>query len=204
MEFEEPKIDIRPPQEPGGNLWKEYKRIFNESNYKWILFMDTDVLLLNRNYYTILQRVINNKPNTGLFTCTTNDIGCDYQRVDEMSREDSIKKHLEYSRKRYEKYRESLIDLTFEKRSVSGFFMLINKEAWFSIEDPIPEELFGLDVFITHSIRKKGWPIYLIPGLYCYHMYIRDKVYGSLISEEKTSVELWEEREKKRKKRKKK
>jgi len=175
------------PHLPNGQLAEAYNKIMRETSDQWVLMVESDVLLTNRNFYGIFERAIKNAPeDTGMISCVCNSVNCDWQ-IDGFE-SDSISEHLQHSRQRYRKYGDELVDVT-DGMLASGFVMLINRDAW---KDVPPGGQFGRDNWIHQQMKDNGWRIFVLPGLYVYHLHKRNGP-GSMLSEEKTIVELYKE-----------
>lgn len=53
---------------------------------------------------------------------------------------------------------------------ISGFFMLVNKQAWEKAGGFPGKEMFKEDWGFSHRVSKAGYRLMLINGLYVYHM----------------------------------
>ena len=179
------KIDVRIPYEPGGKLGADYNRIMRETPHDWVLFLDHDVFLcLNPNWYHICQHVIDAEQNVGIFTCKTNAHHSNTGQQEPNSPEgDSISEHFLFSKKVWDTYGYSCSDIT----KISGFFMLVNKQAWKKAGGFPGREMFKEDWDFSRRVSKAGYRLMLINGLYVYHM---KKRYGTFIEGIKTTKEV--------------
>lgn len=194
------KIDTRIAFSPDGNLGAEYNRIIEESNHEWILFIDHDVLLLNPHWYLLCTKAIEQHPETGLFTCYTNNIGGPDQKAHGCpGKEANIMEHRLHAKQLFEtnQFNCSVID----GNKCSGMFLLINKSAWKAVGGFNKKGLFKLDWDFGRAVQNKNYKVMRIDGLYVYH--IRDRALGSWIEGIKTSKEVRDERMKHKDKRRK-
>jgi GT2 family glycosyltransferase len=188
-----PKIDVRIPYEPGGKLGEDYNRIMKETPHNWVLFLDHDIFLsLNPNWYYICQHAIEKEPNVGVFTCKTNAHHSNTGQQDpEAPKGADLFEHLDYSRKVWEKnkYHCSPID------KISGFFMLVNKQAWGKANGFPGKAMFKEDWDFSRKVKKAGYKLAIIDGLYVYHM---KKRIGSFIDGLDTTKEIKAKRDAKK------
>jgi len=169
-----PKIDVRIPYEPGGLLGADYNRIMKETKYNWVLFLDHDIFLsLNPHWYYICQQTINQTVDqkVGLITCKTN---INHKQTGQYDPESpigcSIEEHRDYAKTAWNKHA-----LSYEKiEKASGFFMLVNKSAWFDVGGFIGSGLFREDWIFSRRLRLTGFSILCMKGLYVYHARRRD------------------------------
>ncbi len=163
-----PKIDVRIPFEPGGQLGADYNRIMKETLYDWILFLDHDVILsVNPHWYYISQKTIENlkDKNVGLITCKSN-VRHNTKQVDPNSPiTDNIMEHRNYAKETWEKYKFE----TSEIDRASGFFMLVNKKAWSKAGGFPGIGIFNEDWAFCKRILNTGNKIFCMNGLYIYH-----------------------------------
>ena len=162
------KIDVRIPYEPGGKLGWDYNRIMMETPHDWVLFLDHDVFLaLNPNWYHICQKVMQNHPSVGVFTCKTNakHSNTGQQDVDAPG-SDSIAEHQEYAKVVWDKNNYSCTPVS----KISGFFMLVSKKAWKDAGGFPGKAMFKEDWDFTRKVKNAGYKLMIINGLYVYHM----------------------------------
>lgn len=187
------KIDVRIPYEPGGKLGEDYNRIMKETSHNWVLFLDHDVFLsLNPNWYHICQQVIENEKKVGMFTCKTNAHHSNTGQQDPDAPKDSdLLQHLEFSKKVWgeNQYSCSKID------KISGFFMLVNKKAWEKAGGFPGKAMFKEDWDFSRKVKKAGYELKIINGLYVYHM---KKRVGTFIDGEDTTKEIKRKRDAKK------
>ncbi len=183
-------IEWRMPHKPGGRLAEAYNACIAGARTPWVGLVESDVLLVNRNFDGICRRLIAAAPpGLGAITCVTNRCKNRWQCVPGMEDEDSLAKHLAFARRRYEEFGDSLLDYTDSRQLMSGFFMLIRVAAWEDIE---PGGQFGRDNLVHKRMAERGWRVALARGLYVLHLHKRDGD-GSMLPEEKTIVELYRE-----------
>jgi len=182
------KIDVRIPFEPGGKLGQDYNRIMNETSHDWVLFVDHDVLLAtNLHWYYICQQAIQNYSDAALFICYTNNIGCKYQKHKEAPKTSNLNKHRIFAKSLFLKnqYNCKKIEVfaqTGKKKYLSGFFLLLSKMAWEMIGGFVGAGMYKEDNYLHKRLDEYRLPIYLIEGLYCYHL--RDRSGDSWIKED--------------------
>jgi GT2 family glycosyltransferase len=184
----EPKIDIRIPFEPQGRLGADYNRIMEESRQEWVLFKDHDILIFHPSWYLICQKAIREKPDAGMFTIFTNNIGCKMQRLKRAPHTSrSILHHKHFAREIWNKNGYSMTEIT--GYLISGFFILTSRTAWKKAGGFRGTGLFGEDTEYHRKIIKAGLKCWRINGLYAYHL--RDRVDGTWIGGIKTAKEYW-------------
>jgi len=114
-------------------------------------------------------------PKVGLITCVTNFVETykhppneESQKADIVVTTTNIEDHIRVAKKLYNKYHADLRRVTSYK--VAGFFMLVNKEIWQSLQfQDIGTGLRGIDWNYCKRLLDNGYEIYEMPGLYVYH-----------------------------------
>lgn len=166
-------IEIVIPYEPDKQLAYAYNRAVNNSKADWILFLDYDVMILNHNFYNVLTSAIQHAPSScGWISACTNRLGPltnIHQLLTDAPQSDDLDEHAKYSKQLYDKYEDSLVDITpLAKRvPLSGFFILTPVEVAKSIKFRGP--ILGCDNYYCSDLLKGGYSIQLLPGFYCYH-----------------------------------
>jgi GT2 family glycosyltransferase len=141
-----------------------------ETPHNWVLFLDHDVFLaLNPHWYHIAQKTIidhQQKQKVGMITCKTNINHKGTGQFDENApQNDRIEDHRAYAKIAWETY-------GYETESIekaSGFFMLVNKNAWFEVGGFIGEGLFREDWVFSRRLTSNGFSVICLRGLYVYH-----------------------------------
>ena len=185
MSWLEPKIDCRWPHEPGGRLGEDCNRIMAESPYDWVLIVDSDVLMINRAWYEIVQQAIRDHPHTGIFTCWCNNIGNKHQQHPDAPPATCFLEHQKFAEYLWATHQ---YNVTSVPRSICGFFMVIQKAAWEKAGGFPGVGQFLEDNDFSKAVLRAGYPIHRLDGVYAYH--IRDRKVGSWVPGVKTSYEL--------------
>ena len=146
-----------------GNAYNCYMGLLPNDD-DWACLTDRDTFFLSSNYDTILNKAIEDNPDTGLFTCYTNRVGekkqC-YKGV--ISNNPDIVAHKVISDQLEGIYTYK------ELESVSGFMMMVQKRTWNKIK--FKKGLLGVDNWYSEDLVKAGYKIKLIEGLYMFHYY---------------------------------
>lgn len=77
-------------------------------------------------------------------------------------------KELAYKIWRQHGYDLKRIELNSEG-GISGFFMVLNKQAWLDVGGFPAKGFFGEDTAIARKMWNAGKPMYVMRGLYCWH-----------------------------------
>ena len=157
----------------------------------WALVLDHDVFLsLNPLWYEICLNAIEKVGhNAGWITCNTNQIGCPLQKTDynfekgdyNYSKEydtNDMRKHFEIAERIYKERKGQIKNITEQakKHPLSGFFMLINKNAFnkviekFELSD---SKFIGFDTWYCARLIELNYNIYIMQDIYVYHGYKR-------------------------------
>lgn len=169
-------IDTRIVYEPGEgnnffvNLGFAYNRAMKLSK-DWVLFLDQDVFLINRDWYKIALNAIDQVGHeAGFITCVTNRIGNTLQIVPGIrGLPDDLTMHDTISQERWEMYGNTVEDITDKTDKLSGFFILTHKQAWKDVGGFKEGQINAFDTAYCLSVKQAGYKLYLIPGLYVYH-----------------------------------
>ena len=196
-------IDVKIPYTLNGNLGKEQNRIISQSQNRWVLSVDHDVLLaVNPHWYYLCVKAINKyatQNKIGIFTCYTNDIGDGVnpheQRYASGVLGDDVYEHVGAAKYVFATNQYQCTDITHTEK-FAQFFMLVNKEAW-QKAGGFKDGFFDSDRKFAKRIKRAGYKIYRIDGLYVYHMHnVNCK---SWIDGQKTRGERWENHTERRK-----
>lgn len=163
-----PKIDVRIPYEPDGKLGWDYNRVMTETPHEWVLFIDHDVILsTNPHWYHICQETIKNH-NPALATCYTNahhKTGQQYTPILRAKETTSFQYHRAVAKEVWERYRYGIKSIP----KVSGFFMLISKTWWKSVQGFPAKGMFREDWTFSSNIHRNKGKMVIMQGLYVYH-----------------------------------
>lgn len=170
-------IAIIIPYEPDKKLAYAYNRAANDSLADWILFLDTDLFILNHRFYNICLSAISKVDSTcGWITARTNRLGPS-TRIHQLDvnapKSDDISEHTLYSEKLYSEYGDEVRNITNLSKQIplSGFFILTPTKVAQSVG--FRGEFLGCDNNYCNDLIKLGYSTWIIPGLYFYHQYKR-------------------------------
>lgn len=165
----DPLIEVKIPMFPG-NLGHAYN-LGMETAREWVIFIDSDIYLRTQpKWYEICQEAIKQHGAAGLFTCVTNRIACPAQRCNDAPASDNLQDHIEYARRRFDKFKYLVNPIPRVKPS--GFFMMLHRKTWDKVK--FPPGFLGVDNRYANQLRSAGFHVYLIEGLYLYHGYLRE------------------------------
>lgn len=148
----------------------EFSKIDNSED--WVCLMDADMLFFQSYFGHIIQNHVENNPNTGLFTCYTNQIGNPVQLYSaKAKRIDSAKYHFNIA-KSLEKQNKGLS--TLHRQRVAGFLMVIKKATWNAIRDDVAakcqgQNILGVDYMIADVMNQRKYEIRRMEDLYVFH-----------------------------------
>jgi GT2 family glycosyltransferase len=182
------RIDIRIAYEPGRKLARAYNRVMEEAVAEWVLILDWDLFNCNPYWYDCCVSAIDQVGDrAGWITCVTNRIGSNSQRASRFMPNDeqppldnNIENHVLYARKMHRIFNTMDKDGRLVKADVkripgalSGFFILTSKTAWKACGgfDENRKRLLGVDNKYSQALSQAGYQLFLIPGLYFYHIY---------------------------------
>lgn len=164
-------IDTKIVYEPGKKLALAYNRAMASTAAEWVLFLDQDLFICNPHWYAMCLSAIDQVGHeAGWITCVCNRIGAPQQRCRPDPDTDDVMDHIAFARRLYEQFGHTTKPCP---GSLSGFFILTSKTAWraaggFNERRP---GMLGVDNDYSRSVRRAGFGLFLMPGLYFYHLY---------------------------------
>jgi len=171
-------IDTRIVYEPGRKLAYAYNRAMEDTSAEWVLFIDHDVYLCcNPYWYTMsldaVRKVQGEK--VGWITAKTNRIGCKAQLHAVGEDSDDLNHHIAIAQQVYKQKGDALHRVN--GGNFSGFFILTNKTAWKAVGGfrHMDKGLSAIDVDYCRRLRREGFSLYVMSGLYMYHYYKKRK-----------------------------
>lgn len=133
----------------------------------WGVILDHDAMFMTSHWYAQIEEAIACKPDAGAFAVVTNRIASTWQLAVETVRlGDDIRAHRTAGETRRAK--RTLLDIT-ETKGFGGVVTAVNRDAWAETEG-YADGLFCVDHSLFFRMRDKGRRIYLIEGLYVYHL----------------------------------
>lgn len=139
--------------------------------HDWACFIDHDAMWTTTNWYRQLERAIKVRPAAGLFTAVTNRVGSARQVAPGV---DPKNHDIYYHRKLGKKLGQAggIIDIT-NGSPISGVVMCLSRSAW-SRAGGFKSGMLGVDNAMHRDLKRRGYKIYLLTGLYVYHWYRAD------------------------------
>ncbi len=162
------------------NAGAAYNRAMQRATSEWVLFLDHDLFLCNRHWYSIsckaIEYCIENRIKTGWISAVTNRIGNPAQKVPGAPLSHDIAEHCLFAKGLYEMHGSKVEQC---RGAMSGFWILTNKKAWrdvggFNENRP---KILGVDNDYSGALSRAGYTHQRMPGLYVYHIYHQKKLY---------------------------
>lgn len=161
----------------------------------WGCFLDHDAMFTTSTWYTQIEKVINENPKIGAFTCRTNRVGCWGQWVRNVDIDNHcIKYHRKVGLHLQKKYNVEITNFgenVEPLRGFSGVFMLVKKKTWKTINGFKDFGFLGVDNDFRQRLIRNKIKLYVMDGVYVYHWYKADKLYDhSLQKLEKYKIDF--------------
>lgn len=135
----------------------------------WICLQDGDIAYLTPTWGKQIEDTIKKHgKDFGLIGCMTNRLGRDIQRTGDVNDHHDMLRHMDIAFKNELEYYAEVEDIT-SKKYIAGMFMLFPKSVW--KECKFPENNIAFDDAFSILVRKKGYKLGLMKGLYVYHLY---------------------------------
>lgn len=148
-----------------GKAYNQYMELLPNS-WDWAVLCDRDTMFLQEDYYDRIERAIQSRPKTGMFTCLTNRVGERKQCYQgKISDNPNIRDHKIISDQLKDIYTYKEID-----HGISGFIMIIQKAAWQKV-GKFRDGLLGVDNEYSQRMVNNGLKVVVIEGLYVFHYY---------------------------------
>ena len=160
-------IDVRVPYCTDRNLGRAYNEIIRTSTENWVLLLDHDVFLaLNPRWYEICMNTIQ-QHNPALASCWTWREGSALSWIayQESPVSKDLSEHVKTAQVLYEKHGMSVSPV----EKVTGFFMLVNKDAWAAVGGFPAKGINNEDWEYCDKLNRAGHKILRMDGLYVYH-----------------------------------
>lgn len=135
----------------------------------FICVMDGDMMYLTPDWGKQIEDAIKlNGDKFGLIGCVTNRLGRPIQRLSDIDDNHDITYHYEIAKEQRDRYYATIEDIT-KKKYIAGMFMLFPKSVWNKVK--FRENNIAFDDHFSNDVRKKGYKLGLMKGLYVYHAY---------------------------------
>jgi len=162
-------IEVKIPYEPKRKLAFAYNRAMISSVTQWVLLLDQDVFLCNPLWYKMCLDAIKQLKGTkaGLVACVTSGPRQKSLQKASSIESDNIEDHISIAQQVYQEHRNELIQVHIP---VTGFFMLIKRQAWKKVKfQAMNRGVGGVDIDFSKRLLEAGYSIWLMKGLYVYH-----------------------------------
>jgi len=171
-------IQVQIPYDLNGQLACAYNRAMERATTEWVLFIDHDLFLVNKHWYTMCCSAVQQLKGepVGWISAVTNRIGNPAQKAKDAPKSNNLEDHFSFARKLYEEYGSKVERC---KGAMSGFWILTNKTAWRKSGgfDENRKRLLGVDNKYSQALNRAGYRHYRMPGLYVYHIWRQKKLF---------------------------
>jgi GT2 family glycosyltransferase len=153
-----------------GKYYNDFMNILPEET-DFACFVDGDTIFTTPNYGLIIEKVVNENPEIGCFTCYTNRIGCRWQIAPGVdSDSNDMEYHRDFGKNLQIIFSTDCVDVTNEEL-MSGVMILIKKSLWRKIGKFKEDKMLGIDNDLHIKIKNINEKIFLMKGMYLYHWY---------------------------------
>lgn len=134
----------------------------------WAAIIDHDCMFTTPHWFAQMHEAIAAVPDAGAFAVVTNRIAAPWQKAAEgVIAGDDIHAHRKIGEARRHSHR-TLLDIT-ETKGFGGVVTLLSRDAWAQTPG-YADGLFCIDHSIFFRLKDAGRRVYLIEGLYVYHL----------------------------------
>lgn len=161
------KIHYSNPFDIDKNIGKAYNEFCDmvPNDEDWIVMQDGDMMYLSPDFGKNIHDTIQKHGDKyALFGCYTNRLASTHQlHLGAFSNDHDVLNHLEIA-KQY-----TGTDVT-ETHGIAGLFMCFQKKTWKAVGG-FQENSHTFDSHFSVKVKRKGFKIALMKGLYVYHQY---------------------------------
>lgn len=134
----------------------------------WAVILDHDAMFTTPYWHAQIVEAIACRPDAGAFAVVTNRIASNWQRDAEgAALGDDVMLHRVLGERR-RRSRRSLLDITCTK-GFGGVVTVVNRDAWAETAG-YADGMFCIDHSLHFRLADAGRRVYLIEGLYVYHV----------------------------------
>ncbi len=158
------------------NTEKCIGKSYNESmaiakDDEWVCFLDGDAVHTTTYFGKCIEEVIDSNPQYSLLTCTTNRIGCSYQRNHKIDWSNNDQEaHRALGESMWGTFKTQVTDITHHP-PLSGVLIAIKKSAWSEVGGFVESKMLGVDNDIHIKFTKNNFKVGLMLGIYVQHWY---------------------------------
>ena len=135
----------------------------------WICLQDGDINYLTPTWGKQIEDAIKlHGDKFGIIGCLCNRLGRSIQRYGDINDHHDMDRHHDIAKKLEDEHWAEVEDIT-SKKYIAGMFMLFHKDVW--KECKFEENNIAFDDAFSKSVRRKGYKLGLMKGLYVYHLY---------------------------------
>ena len=161
-----PYIEIFIPYEPCKQLGMAYNRAMDCAE-DWVLLLDHDTFLCNPNWYEMcINAIIRVGHKAGWISAVTNRAANGSQKAPGAPDNENLVEHMSFAEMLYNRHGTELVEAA--NPEFTGFFILTHKKAWLDAYGFDYE--FHVDGRYAKRLVEAGYKMYVMPGLYLYHM----------------------------------
>ncbi len=160
------------PWDSNKNIAEAYNRFMEllPSDNDYGCFIDGDAMFLHPFFGSQLEYITHKYQECGLFTCSTNRIGCPWQLGGVLGSDD-ISEHREFASTVYNIHYSDITEIKPTQQLMSGVLILIKKSLWKKIGGFKGDGMLGVDNQLHKDVIDAEEKLYLMNGVYVYHWY---------------------------------
>lgn len=153
-----------------GNAYNDCVSLLNDED--WFVFLDHDAMFIRRDWYPYLKNIIRENSQYDLLTCSTNRIGCMWQRIQGVDYNNHDIRYHKQVGMELSSMNLPVMDVTDHPR-LSGVVIVSNKKSWDAVGGA-KDGFLTVDNDLHDKFANKGLKVGFIPSLYVYHWYRGD------------------------------
>lgn len=162
------------------NVDKNIGQYYNEememlpNDFDFRCFTDGDSMFTTQTYGHALLDYVEMYPECGVFVCMTNRIGCEWQCLPGVNKEDhDMRYHRRLGEKLQAEQYGKIEDVSnvHPGKVLGGVLILIRKDVWKKVGGFKTDGILGVDNHLHWACQKHGEKVYLMKGIYTYHWY---------------------------------
>lgn len=154
-----------------GWTYNQYMDLLGDDD--WACFLDHDAMFTTDDWYKMIELIIADNPDYGMFTAVTNRIGNPQQKIANLDNTNDMAYHRDIGDRLVRQGQTTVMDVT-NTHCISGVVMIIKKSVW-KKAGGFKSGFLGIDNEFHKAVAKAGSKIGVARGLYVYHWYRQGK-----------------------------